>query len=98
LSHPPAIPGHPEFYTERDIERFQEQLGGPKKWPQPEWPRRLFKVEVEDGVIIATFETSIPQSEDECNALKHFAQIPVRPNRKPTKSECDRFYEAKLPP
>jgi hypothetical protein len=93
MSQPQAIPEvadtGPEVFTKGDVERLNQRL---RDGAELDWPRRLVSASLEDGAVIALFQTSTEPSLEECQRLYRLTAAVLPVFRHPRKFDCEKTY------
>ena len=93
MANPLVIPEVPSTgaptYGEEDVEQMHRRL---RDGLPLDAPRRLANAVVQDGVLIAFFETSTEPSLDECRELYRLTFGALSTFRRPRKFNCVKTY------
>jgi len=93
MSQPLVIPEiadtGPEVFMADDVERLNRRLRDDAPLDEP---RRLVNASLEDGAVVAYFETSTEPSLAECQKLYRFTVAALPVFRRPGKFICEKTY------
>jgi hypothetical protein len=93
MSQPQAIPevadSGPEVFTDDDDEHLSRRL---RDDAPLDWPRRLASASLEDGAMMAYFQTSTEPSPEECQQLYRLTAAVLPVFRHPRRFICEKTY------